>query len=212
MSDLLARLQALYRTSGDPAASDFRLTDRGIWHPTPLAVLAAAVPLLGETLLLDARSRPLQILDAGTGDGRLVAALALGLPASLEVRLGGLESDATLAVAARDKLEQIPAGPGARRGARVAEGDYFDPLAYGRIELEPRHLDLVFNYPDGSERRLLHWLAAHGGPETRLVILSPDHDPALGTPPLWRAPVRVAGDAPTNWTLAVFAPASAGQW
>ena len=117
LNDLLTRLQDLYGTSGDAAASDFRLTDRGIWHPTPLAVLAAAVPLLGETPFLKARGRPLEVLDAGAGDGRLVAALALGLPATFDLRLGGLESDALLALTAREKLERVAvARPGASRG------------------------------------------------------------------------------------------------
>src|SRR6185436_18638701 len=75
LSDLLERLRDLYGGGQDQAASEFRLTERGIWHPTPLAVLAAAVPLLAETELVKPRDHALQILDAGAGDGRLIAAL-----------------------------------------------------------------------------------------------------------------------------------------
>ena len=198
MSALLGKLEALYG-QGDETAAGFRLTDRGIWHATPLAVLAAAVPLVAETGLLVAGGRPARLFDAGAGDGRFLAALALGLPPTFERLLWGLESDATLAATARSKLSTL------NHPVRVAEGDFLDPRAYEDLGLRPRDLEVVFNYPDGNERRLLEWLAEHGGPRTRLAILSPDHDPALGTRPESRTPVA-------HWTLTVFAPASAGRW
>ena len=214
MSDLLERLRDLYGGGQDQAASEFRLTERGIWHPTPLAVLAAAVPLLAETELVKPRDHALQILDAGAGDGRLIAALVLGLPEALEVRPSGIESDATLAAGAQQTLERIAAMRplGTSRVAQIVEGDFFDPHAYARLGLDPSDLDVVFNYPDGNERRLLQWLSAHGGAKTRLAILSPDHDPALGSPPEWRVSVRVGGGASADWTLAVFAPSPSGRW
>ena len=212
MTDLLERLQDLYDRRDDIAAGGLRLTDRGIWHATPLAVLAAAIPLVVETGLLKTRGGPAQVFDAGAGDGRLLAALALGLPATVDVRLGGIESDVALAATAREKLGAVARlGIDPNRVARVAEGDFFDPRAYERVGLLPRDLDVVFNYPDGNEQPLLRWLAKHGRPQTRLAILSPDHDPALGGPPEWRAPVRAEGQAAV-WTLAVFAPAAAGRW
>ena len=212
MTDLLERLQGLYDRGDDIAAGGLRLTDRGLWHATPLAVLAAAIPLVVETGLLKARGRPAQVFDAGAGDGRLLAALARGLPATVDVRLGGIESDVALAATAREKLEVVAASPALpNRAAQVAQGDFFDPRAYDLLGFAPKALDVVFNYPDGNEQRLLRWLAEHGGPQTRLAILSPDHDPALGCPPEWRAPVRAEGQAAV-WTLTVFAPASAGRW
>jgi hypothetical protein len=213
LSDLLERLRDLYGGGQDQAASEFRLTERGIWHPTPLAVLAAAVPLLAETELVKPRDHALQILDAGAGDGRLVAALVLGLPEALEVRPLGIESDAALAARARQTLEKIAAlhPRGTSRPALIVEGDFFDPQAYAPLGLAPHDLDVVFNYPDGNERRLLQWLSAHGGAQTRLAILSPDHDLALGSPPEWRVSVRVGGGASANWTLAVFAPSPFGR-
>ena len=203
MTSLLERLQDLYGRGEDHAAAEFRLTERGIWHATPLAVLAAAIPSIVETGLLVPRGRPTQVFDAGAGVGRLLAALALGLPARLDVRLGGLESDADLAAIASEKLAAA-VGSVPNRVAQVAEGDFFDPRDYERIGLRPRDLDVVFNYPDGNERRLLQWLAEAGGPGTRLAILSPDHDPALGCAPESRTPVA-------HWTLTVVAPASAGR-
>ena len=213
MRALLEKLQDLYGRGDDEEAAPFRLTDRGIWHPTPLAVLAAAVPLIVEANLLEARGGTAQVLDAGAGDGRLLAALALGLDATVSVRLGGLESDASLAATARERLDTMARwGVVPHRVSRVAEGDFFDPRAYELVGLVPRQLDVVFNYPDSNERRLLQWLAEQGGPQTRLAILSPDHDPALGEAPEWRAPVRAEGDLAALWTLTVFAPASACRW
>ena len=136
MSALLGKLEALYG-QGDETAAGFRLTDRGIWHATPLAVLAAAVPLVAETGLLVAGGRPAQVFDAGAGDGRLLAALALGLPPTFERLLWGLESDATLAATARSKLSTL------NHPVRVAEGDFLDPRAYEDLGLRPRDLEVV---------------------------------------------------------------------
>jgi SAM-dependent methyltransferase len=212
LSDLLDRLRDLYGESDDAAASALRLTDHGIWHPTPLAVVAAAVSFLGETGFLKAQGRPLRALDAGAGDGRLVAALALGLPATIDARVAGIESDAHLAATARARLE-LAAPRLFREGlVQIAEGDFFDLRSYAALGWAPRDVDLVFNYPDGNEKRLAGWLAEHGGPQTRLAVLSPDHDPALGLAADWRAPVRSNGDASTEWTLAVFTPAKTARW
>lgn len=211
MSDLLARLRDLYGERED-AASALRLTDRGIWHPTPLAVVAAAVSVLTEMRLLEAQGRPLRVLDAGAGDGRLVAALALGLPATLDARVAGIESDSDLARSARARVE-LAAPRLFREGlVQIAEGDFFDLRPYATLGWATRELDLVFNYPDGNERRLARWLADHGGPQTRLAILGPDHDPAIGLMADWRAAVRGEGDASTEWTLAVFSPGRTARW
>lgn len=213
MTALLQELETLYPRGDAAAAGALRLTDRGIWHATPLVVLAAAVPLVGESNLLESRGRPLCLLDAGAGDGRLLAALALGLPRACDVWLLGLECDGALVNTARETLATLGSRSLApNRKIVVAEGDFFDPLAYARLDVAPRDLDLVFNYPDGNERRLLQWLAGHGGPETRLVILSPDHDPALGQRAEGCLEVRPEGDAAAPWSLTVFAPSSTGRW
>jgi hypothetical protein len=180
-------------------SGSLRLTERGLWHATPLRVLGAAVPVMLEAALV----RPgAMLFDAGAGDGRLLAALALGLPAKLKARLAGLESDRDLAAKARLHLDDLRrTHPGAR--ARVACGDYFHPRYHEALGHRPRDLDLVFNYPDGNERRLLEWLLDHGPPGARLVILGPDRDPALGRAPLLRREVRPPGDE-VAWTLAVY--------
>jgi hypothetical protein len=176
-----------------------RLTPGGLWHATPLAIVAQAA----ETLLGAGLVRPGAVLfDAGAGDGRLLVALALGLPAALQVRLAGLECDEDLAARARLHLDDLRrVHPRAR--ARVARGDYFHPRYHEALGHRPRDLDLVFNYPDGNERRLLAWVEAEGKPEARLVILGPDRDPSLGRPALFLREVRPAGSA-AAWTMAVY--------
>ena len=48
---------------------------------------------------------------------RLLAALALGLDATFSVRLGGLESDASLAATARERLDTMARWPWSRTGS-----------------------------------------------------------------------------------------------
>jgi hypothetical protein len=145
------------------------------------------------------------VFDAGAGDGRLLAALALGLPDSCDARLLGLESDATLAATAAGQLDALGGRLTPHRVLRVAAGDFFVTSDYAALEVAPSELDVVFNYPDGNERRLLQWLGEKGNRAARLVILSPDREPALGSPPLYSTEVRPAADV-VAWSLSVYAP------
>jgi hypothetical protein len=194
-----AALAALYGTGG---REGLRLTDGGLWHATPLSVLAAAIPVLEKTGLV---TSPRILFDAGAGDGRLLAALALGLPGAAERRLLGLECDPVLAGEAGSRLEALGARLPVSRLPRVAEGDFFQERAYAPLAVSPSDLDLVFNYPDGNERRLLRWLARHGKRGSRLLILSPDREPSLGPAPLLRREVRPRESA-VVWSLDVYAP------
>jgi hypothetical protein len=196
-TNLEERLRGLY---GADDALGLRVTAGGLWHASPLGMLAAAVPALAETGLLAPGAL---LFDAGAGDGRLLAALALGLPAALRLRLAGLETDLALACEARLRLDAVGRGNAVR--LRMARGDYFHPRYHEALGHQPLDLDLVFNYPDGNEARLLSWLGAHGKPAVRLAILCPDRDPRLSHSPLLRREVRPAG-SDVAWTLAVFAP------
>lgn len=189
------QLRSLY---GPDAGPSLRVTSSGLWHPTPLPVLGAAVPVLSKTGLL---TRGALLFDAGMGDGRLLAALALGLPPGLRLRLAGLEIDPRLAAEARLRLSVLGRGMRNFASLRVAHGDYFHPRYHEALGHRPDDIDLVFNYPDGNEGRLLEWLGAHGKPGARLVILGPDRDPRLRGPALLRREVRPAG-SDVAWTMA----------
>jgi hypothetical protein len=201
MSEPLASLSALYEGRKE---SPLRATTGGLWHATPLPILAAVVPLLVSRGLLPA-GRTHRLFDAGVGDGRLLAALTLGLPEILDLRLCGLECDPDLAAEAAVCCRRLTLPPRLEaRRPRVAIGDYFEGADYARLDVAPSEIDVVFNYPDGNERRLLEWLKRHAGPGTLLVVLSPDQEPALGAAPEWR--MRVEPREGVAWSLSLFAP------
>jgi hypothetical protein len=205
VSSLLDALQALHAPGGRDEDAPLRLTEGGLWHATPLPVLAGAVPLVVEYGLVPSR-QPLVVLDAGAGDGRVLSALALGLPDDVEARLLGLEIDSQLAAAAEAQARLAPVAWGRR--PRIAIGDYLAVRDYAALGIAPEEVDLVFNYPDGNERRLLAWLRGHAGTEARLVILSPDHDPAMDAPPLLRTRVEPTDGTGVAWSLSVYAVAA----
>jgi hypothetical protein len=152
-------LEALRQIFGGEVADGLVATDAGIWHATPLPVLAAAVPALVETGVLEsagighrrrvapraavgpgekpAAGRPLVLFDAGAGDGRVLAALALGLPPALHVRLLGLECDAHLAATAAERMEALRARRPETCVPRVARGDFLDTSAYAPLGVAP---------------------------------------------------------------------------
>ena len=211
MSRLLEALSALYGGEDPDVGSPLRLTEGGLWHATPLPVLAAAVPLLVDQGLVPSR-QPLVLFDAGAGDGRVLSALALGLPDDVEAVLLGLEIDSSLAAEGEAQARRLALPPAtAARRPRIAIGDYLAVQDYEHLGIAPPQLDLVFNYPDGNERRLLEWLRGHGRPRTRLVILSPDRDPTLGAPPRARTRVPSATADGVAWSLSVYVTESEGQ-
>lgn len=190
----LDALSPLYPDADDP----LRITAGGLWHATPLPVLAAALPRI--EALVSPAGRPLVLFDAGAGDGRVLAALALGFSATLNVTLLGLECAAPLVERARAAFGALENPPSRR--PQVEEGSYLETKDYERLGITPGALDLVFNYPDGNETRLLRFLDAHGGKATRLVVLSPEESPVLGRAPLHREAVPSAEGA--TWSLSVF--------
>jgi hypothetical protein len=211
VSRLLEALSALFGREKLELGSPLRLTEGGLWHATPLPVLAAAVPVITDHGLVRSR-RPVVVLNAGAGDGRLLSALALGLPEDVKVHLLGLEIDPALAAAAKAQFRKLALAPvNEARRPRIALGDYLAVAGCAALGVAPTELDLVFNYPDGNERRLLAWLRRHAGPQTRLALLSPDHEPAMDAPPFLRARVAPSAGSGVAWSLSVYAADAVGQ-
>ena len=127
VSPLEEQLRGLYGPDED---APLRVTASGIWHPTPLPVLGAAVPALEKAGLLAPGAL---LFDAGMGDGRVLAALALGLRAEHRLRLAGLESDRALATEARLRLNAIERRTGTAASLRIAHGDYFHPRYHAAL-------------------------------------------------------------------------------
>jgi SAM-dependent methyltransferase len=151
----------------------FCVTDDGIWVPTPLAVVDAMLGALGGLgWWADGEpGAPRRCLDAGMGDGRLVAALCRLGP---HVQAAGIESDRALYQRALDNL-----GARAASGWRAARGSYLELKTYDALGLATTAIDVVFNYPDGNERALVQFWRARGRPGSRLVFCCPDHSLTL---------------------------------
>ena len=180
-------LSGLNRLYADVAEA-LRVTEQGIWHATPLSVLAAAMDLIAREGLLALES---VVFDAGAGDGRVLAALALAFPAH-RLHLMGVECDDALAQDARARLSGLPNPP------VVATSDYF---AEGAQQL--RRSDVTFNYPDGSEHALMDAFVAHGKAGARLMVLSPELAPKLGRMPSAVHTIRPGGVV-LHWSLSIY--------
>lgn len=169
----------LFDRSGTHASGGgaMRLTERGIWLPLPLDVLEAAGRALAEL-----PGEGGWILDAGMGDGRLVAsaARATAAPAC------GIECDPGLFESAQHNLRALHAR-GEIEACPVAHGDYLDPEVYRDLGFEPSDVRLFASYADGGEQQLADFVAAEARPGARLALLTADQS------------LRVEGLGPATW-------------
>lgn len=148
-----------------------RLTDTGIWLAMPLDVLDAAIEKLranGFWARLGARGK---VLDAGMGDGRIVAALC---NVGHDLWAYGIESHPELWELAQNNLRTLTE-QGMASSWRTCQGDYFDLSTYPKLGVRLEDIDAFFNYPDGSEHKLAAFLRDHGRPGAMLVIVTPEH-------------------------------------
>jgi len=180
--------------------NSLRITEGGLWHATPLEVLTTAVPLLETHVRMQ---NGFNILDAGAGDGRVLAALALGLAGSSGVKLWGLESDAVLLQDARTRLANLST----ENQPVLGLGSYLSTADLASLGVPVARLDLVLNYPDGNEHALAQFLSKHASPRCCLAILSPETEPSVGFPASARFTVAPPGLS-TTWTLSLFHPAA----
>ncbi len=143
-----------------------RITDDGIWLPTPIDVIRSALEALSAIRLWDRMAPRPFVLDAGMGDGRFVACLGAH---GEHVQALGIESDPTLHALAVSNLEEL-----AISNARTSHGSFFDLAAYASLGVTPFDLDCVFHYPDGNEQPLAAFMRDHGRPGAFVVFLTPD--------------------------------------
>lgn len=157
-----------------------RVTARGLWVPTPFPAL---VTLFRSTRARRFFASPVArrtVLDAGTGDGRVLAALAYFEPA-LEVI--GVESDDRLFRSAVANLETIARQALVQRPERlrVVHGDYRQRSTYDTFEVRPESIAFVLNYPDGNQDALERFVLEQTGRGTKLCLLTHDVDLRLST-------------------------------
>ncbi len=148
-----------------------RLTDDGIWLPMPLDVLDAALDALQASGFWARLGGRAKVLDAGMGDGRIVAALC-SVPHNLWAY--GIESHANLWGLAQENLRALTE-QGMASSWRTCQGDYLDLSTYPKLGIRLEDVDAFFNYPDGNEHKLAALLRDHGRPGAFLVILTPEH-------------------------------------
>lgn len=148
-----------------------RLTDAGIWLAMPLDVLAAAIDKLDTIGFWTRVGERGKVLDAGMGDGRLVAALC---NAGHGLWAYGIESHQQLWELAQDNLRELTE-QGMTSSWRTCQGDYFDLSTYPKLGIRLEDIDVLFNYPDGNEHKLAAFLHDHARPGAHLVVLTPEH-------------------------------------
>ncbi len=174
-----------------------RKTGFGIWAATPVRVVAEAALTLAELGLLDQRQQTGHVIDAGTGDGRIPAVLALFDPSRV---VYGIEADSTLHARAVTNLQMLDArGVIDATHVRLLEADYCDVATYETHGIALHQTGVIFNYPDGNQGRLARFVAQHCGHDTALCLLTHNrtmeidelelhacHDVADGTGPPWQ--------------------------
>jgi SAM-dependent methyltransferase len=181
-----------------------RKTISGIWVPTPVGVIENGLAALTRLGLLPTGAGAPAVIDAGTGDGRVAAFLATFEPAC---SVYAIEQDQALFAQAMMNLHTLRAeGLVDDSQVHLVEADYCAMTTYEACGLDLRHVGLVFNYPDGNQKRLAQFLSERAGPDTQLCLLTHDRSLALDEPEL-RVSVDVeAGDEP-SWLLAVYGKA-----
>lgn len=148
-----------------------RLTSAGIWFPLPLDVIRSAMEQLSSSDFWSRFGDKPRALDAGMGDGRLVAALSA---ARKNLLAYGIEIHEPLSELARENLRELTNG-GLPPTWRTCYGDYLDPATYPKLGVRIEEIDAFFNYPDGNEQPLATLLAEHAHPGAFLILLTPDH-------------------------------------
>jgi tRNA G46 methylase TrmB len=177
-----------------------RQTSVGIWVPTPIEVVDEACAQL-KTDGWFTGARPGCVLDAGAGDGRVTALLSRLDPTR---SVYGIEQDPTLYAQAVDNLDRLRRkGLVDTKRVHLIEGNYCDLLTYQRARINLRDVHLVFNYPDGNQRRLARFIAAQAGAQTKLCVLSHDHTIELDDLVLnHRRDVHTGNEPP--WRLSIY--------
>ena len=178
-----------------------RKTICGTWVPTPIRVIEEAITVLENIGLLGEAAPQRTVVDAGTGDGRIPAVLAAADPTR---PVYGIEQDPVLFAQALVNLQTLQArGVIDHTRIHLVEADYCEMATYEACGLDFRQTGIVFNYPDGNQRRLARFILEHGGDGTRLCLLT--HDRSLELDELeFRVRRDVTVTAESNWRLSVY--------
>ena len=156
---LYDRLDAAEHHLGGP----YKRTAVGQFLPSPLRHLNAAIDYLIETGAIDP-ARP--FLDAGAGDGRVVAltSLVYGIPSV------GVEYDEALVDFSRRNIQSLRDSGLQGASDLIIPGDFTDDETYRRAGLRFEDFATVFNYIN-NEGDIAEKVAESAPPGTTLLVL-----------------------------------------
>ena len=145
--------------SGGP----YKHTAVGQFLPSPLLHVQVAFHYLIETAVINASAL---LLDAGSGDGRIVALTAFvhGIPTV------GVEYDDELVGISRGYLKSLEHLGTRGASASILQGDFTDDETYKRVGLKFEDFATVFNYIN-NERTIAIKVAQQSPPGTKLIVL-----------------------------------------
>lgn len=205
----IGKLEALFERSERALAHGvpIRKTSAGIWVPSPIPTIVAAVASLKELGLLGPAAAGKPVVDAGMGDGRVAAVVAALEPSHA---VYGIEQDPVLCARAAQNLRRVLRIVDGRPRVQPVEGDYCDVATYASCGLDLRAVGVVVNYPDGNQERLARFIAAHAGPGASLCLFTHDRDVRIDELVL-RAERDLPAEYGPDWRLAVYrGPPGAG--
>jgi hypothetical protein len=181
-------------------ALPIRKTGRGLWVPTPVRVLEEAIETLREFGLFGEGAAG-HVIDAGSGDGRLPAVFAFFNPG---LTVYGIEADPALHVQAVTNLQTLAArGLIGSAHVQLIEADYGDPVTYETRGVALHQTVVIFNYPDGNQRRLARFVSDRCGRDTLLCLLT--HDRTLELDELTLREGRdVSAGTGAPWRLSLY--------
>ena len=175
-----------------------RKTIWGILSPTPVRVIEEAISSRTSAFSVRRPRDALWLTPALVIVGYRLAAMDPARP------VYGIEQDPVLFAQAAANLQTLHASCVIDlTRSHLAEADYCGIATYEAGGLDFLQTGLVFNYPDGNQRRLARFISAHGWAETRLCILTHDRRFALDELELrvWR---DVTVGAESSWRLSVY--------
>ena len=169
--------------------------------PTPIEVIVKAVGVLQDRGLLGGHAASSTLVDAGAGDGRVLAILAWF---DQTRPVYGIEQDSALHAQASANLRTLQTEGLIDCGhVTVIQGNYCDLNVYESHGIAPRDIGIILNYPDGNEERLAQFVSENAGPQTRLCLLT--HDRSLDLDELeLRDECEVRISQEPAWRLSIY--------
>ena len=198
----IGRLEAIFQWSERALAHGvpIRKTSAGIWVPSPISMIVDVVSALRELGLLGPAAAGGAVVDAGMGDGRVAAVVALHEPSH---PVYGIERDPVLCARAEQNLRRALRTSRGSPRVHPVEGDYCDVATYASCGLDLQAVGVVINYPDGNQERLARFVAAHAGPGASLCLFTHDRDLEVR-----ELVLRAERDLPTDfgpdWRLSIY--------